>query len=243
MLQLAKNESEGIDVKAIVAPPAEVTDEDIIKRITAGDINAYGSIMRRYNQRLFRIARSIVSDDSAAMDSVQEAHIKAYTHLQEYQGPGTFFTWLARITRNESLMYLRKHKKEVLMQEDDIQALTEADIHGKANNIISLPDSSLENKQLQKLINSHIDKLPADFRTVFVLRAIEQFNVKETAEILGINKITVKTRYFRAKRLLRGQLQAYLDTTGMNLYEVGGIHCDMIVYNVLSRIKQAAKED
>ena len=125
------------------------------------------------------------------------------------------------------------------MQEDDIQSLNHSDSHIKPDNIINLPDSSLENKQLQKLINNHIDKLPADFRTVFVLRAIEQCNVKETAEILGINKITVKTRYFRAKRLLRGQLQTYLDAAGMNLYEVGGIHCDMIVFNVLGRIQQS----
>jgi len=243
MLQLARNETQELNVKAIVAPAADVTDEDIIQCIKAGDVNAYGGIMRRYNERLFRIARSIMADDDTALDSVQEAHIKAYTHLHEYQGPGSFFAWLARITRNECLMNLRKHKKEVLMQEDDIQSLSHADSHIKPDNIINLPDSSLENKQLQKLINSQIDKLPADFRTVFVLRAIEQLNVKETAEILGINKITVKTRYFRAKRLLRGQLQAYLDAAGMNLYEVGGIHCDIIVFNVLSHIHRSVAKD
>jgi len=241
MLQQIKNESHRLDVKTISVPPENVTDEEIIEQIKAGDVNAYGSIMRRYNQRMFRIARSIVTNDAAARDCVQEAHIKAYTRLQEFLGPGNFFAWLARITRNEALMFLRKHKREVAMPEDDIQALDESEFHHKPDNISCMPDTSLENKQLQKLINQNIDTLPENFRTVFVLRAIDQMSVKETAEILGINQITVKTRYFRAKRLLRGQLQKYLDAAGMKVYEVGGFHCDMIVFNVLSRIKQLDK--
>ena len=240
-MQLVTNAYQDINVKAIVMPHHDTTDEDIITRIKGGDINAYGSIMRRYNQRMFRIARSIVANDAAAMDCVQEAHIKAYTRLHEFHGPNCFFSWLARITRNESLMFLRKYKKEVSMPEDDQQSLEHSDSQIKSDNIMNLPDTSLENKQLQKLINSYIDKLPVDFRIVFVLRAIEQLNVKETAEILEIKEETVKTRYFRAKRLLREQLQSYMDTVGMKVYEFGGHHCDMIVFNVLSHIQQINK--
>ncbi len=238
MLQQIKNESQLSDVRAVVVPPASITDEELINRIKAGDVDAYGSIMRRYNQRMFRIARSIVINDAAAMDCVQEAHIKAYTRLQDFLGPDNFFAWLARITRNESLMYLRKYKKEVAMPEDDSQSLQQSESQNKINNVACMPDISLENFQLKKLINQNIDKLPEDFRTVFVLRAIEQMSVKETAGIMGINQITVKTRYFRAKRLLRGQIQTYLDSAGLKVYEVGGCHCDLIVFNVLSRIKQ-----
>ena len=243
MLQLARNDTPGINVRDITVPPANVTDEAIINRIRGGDVNAYGSIMRRYNQRMFRIARSIVTNDASAMDCVQEAHIKAYTQLHKFNGEGSFFAWLARITRNEALMFLRKYKKEVVMEEDEIQNLDSTESHMKSDSINSSPDYSLENKQLQKIINRNIDKLPENFRTVFVLRAIEQFNVRETAQILGINQITVKTRYFRARRLLRGQIQTYLDTAGMNVYEFGGHHCDIIVFNVLSHIKQIAGKD
>jgi DNA-directed RNA polymerase specialized sigma subunit len=104
-----------------------------------------------------------------------------------------------------------------------------------------LPDAFLESKQLQPLINQNIDTLSEDFRTVFVLRAIEQFSVRETAHILQINDETVKTRYFRAKRLLRGQLQTYLDAAGMKVYEFGGYHCDMIRQKVLRHTHRASR--
>lgn len=238
MLQVVSRENPVINVKDIVVPPANVTDEAILKRIKGGDSNAYGSIMRRYNQRMFRIARSIVVDDSAAMDIVQEAHIKAYYRVEEYLGPSSFAAWLASITRNEALMYLRKHKKEVLMPEDEIQSLAQTEAQSKPINRMNLPEATLENKQLQVLINKQIDKLPPDFRSVFVLRAVEQFSVKETAEILGVREETVKTRYLRAKRLLRNHIQAFLDVAGLKIYEFGGYHCDIIVENVLSRISQ-----
>ena len=240
MLLAAQSESPTVNVKAIPVPSAHVSDKDIIVRIKAGDIDAYGSIMRRYNQRVYRIARSIVTDDAAAMDIVQEAHIKAYTKLNDFKGKSSFITWLASIVRNEALMYLRKHKREVTLSigapEDESQFSKIADLMNAENNHESLPDAMLENKQLQKLIDQNIDKLREDFRTVFVLRAIERFNVRETAEILGIKEETVKTRFFRAKRLLRGQIQTYLDSAGMKIYEFGGYHCDIIVGNVLGQL-------
>jgi RNA polymerase sigma-70 factor (ECF subfamily) len=228
---MLQTESHKINVNAIVTPVTRLSDNAIIERIKAGDSNAYASIMRRYNQQLFRVARSFVTDNAAAMDVVQEAHIKAYTKLADFRGSSSFFAWLASITRNEALMYLRKHKKEVRMSGDE----------EPSNRLNGLPDVALENKQLQRLINQNIDQLPEDFRTVFVLRAIEQLSVKETAEILDIKQETVKTRYFRAKRLLRGKLQAYLDVAGMSVYEFGGKHCDTVVHNVLCYLGTCSK--
>ena len=231
-------ESQIVKVKAIKVPSADISDEVIIKRIKEGDIDAYGSIMRRYNQRLFRVARSFVSDDAAAMDIVQEAHIKAYTKLSDFKGPTGFPVWLATITRNEALMYLRKHKKEVFMPDDELEFFQQAESEDEPFSINNdLPDNLLENKQLQHLINKNIDKLPEKFRAVFVLRAIEQFSVKETASILDMKEETVKTRFFRAKRLLRDQIQVYLDRVGMKVYEFGGDHCDVIVHNVMERLQ------
>lgn len=243
MLETANIRPQNINVKAISVPPDHVTDEEILQRIRDGDSDAYGGIMRRYNQRIFRIARSFVTDDAAAMDIVQEAHIKAYSKLDEFRGPSGFAAWLGSIARNESLMYLRKFKKEVVMSDDEIEILKQAENVHQLNSAINLPDTKLENKQLLTLINGQIDQLPVDFRSVFICRAIEQFSVRETAEILDIKEETVKTRYFRAKRLLRGQLQNLLETVGMKVYEFGGFHCDIIVANVLSHIRQGAKNE
>ena len=243
MLQIAQIETKTVNIKQIVLPPGNVTDKEIIARIKTGDGNAYGGIIRRYNQRMYRIARSIVTDDAAAMDVVQEAHIKAYTKLNEFRGSTEFFSWLATITRNEAFMYLRKYKREVSMTDDIIQLFENVEIDNtigiKRGNKSYLPDATLENTQLQKLIVKHIDSLPDNFRIVFVLRAIEKLSVKETAVILDIKEKTVKTRYFRAKRILRGQIQAYLNTVGMQVYEFGDHHCDTIVSNVMEFINHS----
>jgi len=171
-----------------------------------------------------------VTDNAASVDIVQEAYIKAYYKLDEFRGSSGFLTWLATITRNEALMYLRKHKREVYMDDEVISEQPAA--------VKNQPDSQMQNKQLSTLIHKNIDQLPEGFRTVFVLRAVEQFSVRETSQILDIKEETVKTRYHRAKGLLQGYFQTYLDDSGMTLYEIGGHHCDMIVHNVLLHIQQ-----
>ena len=243
MLQTAQIKTKPVNIKQLALSSSNVTDKNIIARIKAGDDNAYGDIIKRYNQRMFRIARSIVTDDAAAMDIVQEAHIKAYTKLNEFRGSIQFFSWLATITRNEAFMYLRKYKREVSMTDDVIQLFENAEndhkIDIQQSNNKDLPDTTLENAQLQKLIVKHIDKLPEDFRIVFVLRAVEQLSVKETAEILNIKEKTVKTRYFRAKRILRSQIQSYLNIAGMQIYEFGDHQCDVIFSNVMAFINHS----
>jgi len=230
-------------VEKIKVPLDSVSDEEIVVHIHQGNPDAYGSIMRRYNQRMFRIARSIVTNDASAMDVVQESHIKAFTKLADFKGPSTFLAWLYTITRNEALMFLRKHKREVTMSNDEIHLIrSDKDNDVTAlyqNNDVGKPDGYLENKQLQQLINRQVDSLPEDFRIVFVLRAIEQLSVKETAEILDVKEETVKTRYFRSKRLIREKIQTQLDEIGMKVYEFGGEHCDVIVVNVMDFIRQS----
>ncbi|MCF6193360.1 MAG: RNA polymerase sigma factor [Kangiellaceae bacterium] len=239
LTQLTKEQKQTVD--SVLLPPESVTDEQIVVHITQGNSQAYGGIMRRYNQRMFRIARSIVVNDANAMDVVQEAHIKAFSNLSKFRGSSTFLAWLFTITRNEALMYLRKHKREVTMSNDEINTIESSRsasvIPFKPENQQEQPESLLENKQLKTLINNHVDKLPEDFRIVFVLRAVEQLNVKETAEILDIKEETVKSRFFRAKRLMRDQIQTELDRVGLHVYEFGGCHCDVIVSNVLQIIK------
>jgi len=227
-----------IDVQRIQVPPANVSDEHLIEQVKQGDINAYGRIMRRYNQRLYRVARCIVKNDADALDVVQEAHIKAYTKINEFRGESRFSSWLAVITRNEALMYLRKTSKEVMMPENEVDIIDITRALDAPSKPVPGPESLFENKELRALINEHVDRLSADFRAVFVLRAVEQFSIQETADLLDIKPETVKTRLFRAKRMLRDQIQSTLDQAGMHVYEVGGVHCDNIVENVMLRIQQ-----
>lgn len=229
-----------IIVDSIKVPASDLTDESILQDILQGNINAYGSIMRRYNQKMYRVARSIVSHDASAMDVVQEAHIKAFSKLNSFKRESTFRAWLYAITRNEALMYLRKHERERKMNVIDIDTLDEQKNDSQSDFDIAsyeaLPESSLASKQLGKFINHYIDRLQEDFRVVFVLRAVEQLSVKEVAEILQVKEDTVKTRYLRAKRLMQKSIQNYLNNSGLKVYEFGGPHCDRVVYNVLKKI-------
>ncbi|HFC30034.1 MAG TPA: RNA polymerase sigma factor [Oceanospirillales bacterium] len=228
----------GIEIKSIPVPAAETTDAEIIARIKTEGFKAYGELVKRYNQRLFRIARSIITDDAAAMDMVQEAHIKAYTQLHSFQGTGSFAAWLAGITRNQALMYLRKHKREVMMTDEEHNKLESNQVIGMNAQAQSQPDELFQNRQMQTLINKNLDKLSEKFRSVFVLRAVEQFSTKETAHILKINELTVKTRFFRAKRFLRKEIQNYLDTSDLKIYEFGNKKCDLVLFNVLTAISK-----
>ena len=240
MLQSARKHNQGsgpgIDLSAITMPDPEVADDSLVLQVRGGDRNAYGRIMRRYNQRLYRIARSILGVDADALDTVQDAYIKAYEKIDSYRGGDKLCVWLSTIVRNEALMRLRKQRREVDMTDEQLTTLQAAQNVEQIHTVSSDPELCLENMEIRTLINKHLDSLPANFRTVFVLRAVEQMSVRETAEILAIKEETVKTRFFRARRMLREQLQAYLEEAGLHVYEVGGRHCDAIIQNVLTRL-------
>jgi RNA polymerase sigma-70 factor (ECF subfamily) len=238
-MNLIKAEDNSALLNSITVPEESIADLDLIKKVIAGEVNAYGNIMRRYNQRMFRIARSIVTNDAEAMDVVQEAHIKAYTRIADFRGPSGFFAWLAVITRNEGLMRIRKIKREVLF----VDFNPEANENNGVTNIFDkdldnneTPDSLLENKQLKQFINQNLDNLKEDYRIVFVLRSIEKLTIKETAEILDIKQETVKSRHFRAKQLLKSQMEKLFAKANLNVYEFGGVHCDSIIISVLGRL-------
>ena len=155
--------------------------------------------MRRYNRLLYRLARSILRNNEDAEDAVQESYVRAYFSLKQFKGPGGFPTWLSRIAINEALSKLRKNKlpDDHSVSPDEIP--TEPGVR---------PDSVAMSEDTLRLIESALDTLPQDFRLVFMLRAVEELSVSETAEILSINPATVKTRFFRARRLMRKMLRA-----------------------------------
>jgi len=223
---------------------AKVSDVDLIERMKQGDIHAYTPIMQRYNQRLFRIARSIVKDDTQAMDIVQEAHIKAFLKITELVDPGKLSSWLGAITRNEVLGYLRATKRVVNMSDYSKEPNSELDdlIFAKDEKPDKYPDALMANQQLKTILNRYIDDLPQNFRTIFILRGVEELSVKETALIEGIKQETVKTRYHRAKKILQNNITDYLETAGLKVYEFGGKHCEIIVKNVHERLHDEMKK-
>ena len=218
---------------------SHLSDDVILARVIDGDLDAYEGIMRHHNQRLFRIARSIVADDAEAMDVVQETFIVAYERLQELNNSAALPAWLARITRNAALMRLRKSRRLHYMDEPEF------------DNVLNLataikrpeqPEKTLANQQLRQMLEQFIDELPDAFRAVFMLRAIEQCSVATTAELLEIEAATVKTRYHRARLLLQKRLMDYSDSIGVAVHEFAGHRCDTIVCNVLHILRSTHQE-
>lgn len=215
---------------------AGLSDEQLLARVRAGDLDAYEGIMRHHNQRLYRIARSIVADDAESMDIVQECYVTAYQRLGDLRDPSALATWLARIARNAALMRLRKNRRIRYMDEPDFDNVLSMTAAGQR---FSQPDQKLQNIELRKVLEDCIDELPDAFRAVFMLRAIEQCSVRATADILEIAEATVKTRYHRARLLLQKRFMEYSEATGVEVHEFAGHRCDTIVRNVLNLLRQA----
>ncbi len=216
----------------------ELPDETLIARIRAGDKGAYEIILRRYNRRLFRVTRSILRDDDDAQDAMQEAYVRALTNLGDYRAPGNFGAWLTRIAINEALMKKRRDKRfaprDVAQLHDEDDAMAQEPAPGSDTEALA------SNGELRHLIEAAVDKLPEGFRTVFVLRAIEQLSIEETAICLGIPAATVKTRFHRARGLMQQALTHYIDAAGHSAFDFAGPRCDHMVAAVLARLMPSA---
>jgi RNA polymerase sigma-70 factor, ECF subfamily len=209
-------------------------DHAIVARICAGETCLYETIMRRYNQRLFRVARSIVPDDGLAEDAVQEAYVSAFYALNRYRCDGSFAAWLTQITINEARMSKRKrtrHPETALADiEDNLLTGTPRPQTNPAHNVA--------NDRLARLIEDAVEQLPETFRIVFVMRAIQQLSVADTAATLQIPAGTVKTRYHRARNLMQASLDPHIEKAGLSVYEFAGARCDNMVAMVSSRLKR-----
>jgi RNA polymerase sigma-70 factor (ECF subfamily) len=201
----------------------------------AKDAHAFEAIMREHNRMLFRTARAILRDDAEAEDALQEAYVQAYRSFDSFRGESKLSTWLARIVANESLMRLRKRARraEIVPIEPSATAAME---QVTDTNMDNAPDSSAERKQMRGLLEAQIDALPDLYRTVFMLRAVEELSVEETAAVLDMPPATVRTRFFRARSLLREALAQKMDVACEDAFSFAGARCDRIVANVLARI-------
>lgn len=216
-------------------------DAELVQLARERNGDAFRIIMQRNNQRLYRVARSVVQDDSEAEDVVQEAYVRAFGSLGQFRGDSSLATWLTRITLNEALGRLRRQRHMV-----DLEVL-DAEPSGKTQIIpfplmpvAADPERAAAQRQIRNLIEGAIDDLPEIFRVVFVMRDVEGLSIEETADFLGMPPATVKTRLHRARLQLRRALDEQLASTLTEAFPFDGKRCRQSADKVLARLQLAA---
>jgi RNA polymerase sigma factor (sigma-70 family) len=218
--------------------PAAADDLQLVARIAGGDQEAFETLMRRYNGKLFRVARAILKDDADAEDALQDAYLDAYRHIGDFRGGAQLGTWLTRITINQALMRVRRQKHDRVVipfaDPDGTGTPTGAAEAEMADETSEPPPRAALRAEIRALIERRIDELPVAFRVVFVMRDVEDMSVEQTAECLSIPSATVRTRLFRARALLRDALARDIDAATIDVFGFAGDRCDRIVAHVLA---------
>jgi RNA polymerase sigma-70 factor (ECF subfamily) len=215
----------------------------IVRRIAAGDELAFEVMMRRHNSRLFRLARATLRNREDAEDALQETYLQAWRAMPSFRGDASLFTWLSRLLLNECYARMRKHARRQRIMPIDALIPEDADIgaYSEAATMVvqdpDLPPQAAARAELRAMLESCLDGLPQTYRTVFVLRAVEEMTVEETAQCLQIPEATVRSRHFRASALLRTALAGDVDLAARNPFEFCGADCDRVVTAVLARLK------
>ncbi|MDM0116568.1 RNA polymerase sigma factor [Variovorax sp. J22R133] len=223
---------------AAVAAPENATDADLAARAARGDTLAFQHIMRRHNQLLFRTARSILRGDDEAEDALQEAYLRAWRAMASFRDDARLSTWLARIVINESLGRLRRRGAQVVPLDSAIDASGDTAESSLADDPDRQPERLAMREEIRLLIERRIDRLPDAYRTVFMLRAVEEMSVAETAVALQLPEATVRTRFFRARSLLREGLSRDVDMAVGDAFSFDGARCDRIVAGVMARLSE-----
>jgi RNA polymerase sigma-70 factor (ECF subfamily) len=215
------------------------SDLDLAEAVRQGDGAAFVFLMRRFNQPLYRVARSIVKDDSEAEEALQDAYLQAYRNMHAYRGAASMRTWLTRIVVNEAIARSRKtaRRASVFDLHGDLcdEAIASADMDERQ---AQGPEQAAMRAQARQMLEKCIDALPESFRTVFVLRALEEMPVEEVADALGIPEATVRTRFFRARGLLRQALSRQVDFAIEDAFSFDGARCDRIVAAVIKGLER-----
>jgi len=191
--------------------PSTIVREDehaLVLAAKAGDVAAFEELVNRYERKIFRLAQNITGNREDAEDAMQDAFLKSYAHLRDFQGDSRFYTWLVRIAVNESLMRLRKRKPNQISLDEPVG--TDDDIMPReVEDWGPSPEQRYAQTELQQILNAAIENLDPAYRTVFVLRDVEELSTEETAALLGISVPAVKSRLLRARLKMREQLQRY----------------------------------
>ncbi len=224
--------------------PAEVatlqeplSDEEVVARVLAGETAMFEIIMRRHNQRLYRVARAILRNDGEAEDVMQDAYVRAYEHLDQFAGRAKFSTWLTRIAVHEALGRQRRGNR---YQEVEPMSEQEGDPMDRFASAAPNPEQQASNSEIRRLLEEAVEKLPDAYRTIFVLRDIEEMSTTDAADVLEITEDNVKVRLHRARALLRKSLYARTGMERKEAFNFQAVRCDRVVKNVFERIQKSA---
>jgi RNA polymerase sigma factor (sigma-70 family) len=217
-----------------VAPAETVRIEDLddaalVERAQRRDAAAFWLIIKRHNQRLHRIARAVLDDETEAQDVLQETYIHAFQHLSEFRAEARLSTWLTRITLNEALG--RRRQRRPTVDVNSIKAMPAPVSAHEAD-----PEEGAALAEIRRMLERAVDDLPEHFRMVFIMRDVEEMSTEETALLLGLRPQTVKTRLHRARRLLREKLRDKFAAVFTDTFPFAGAPCDRLVQSVLDRL-------
>lgn len=204
-------------------------EQEIIEQVKNGHKELYELLMRKYNQKLYRIARAIVKDDSDAEDILQDTYLKAYEKLGQFQNRSQFSTWIIRILINNANATLNKRKRF------DKSVPAEDAYLNTPDSFPQNPDFQMSNNELKKILEQAIDNLPETLRGVYIMREVEGFSVAETSECLNITQENVKTRLHRAKTILKDELYKK-SKGGIDVFRFGNDRCDKVVLSVMVQL-------
>ena len=204
------------------------SDDELLRGCQRRDDAAVRELTRRYNQRLFRIARGILRDDAAAEDVVQDTYVRVFTHLEQFRGDSSVGTWLVRIAMNLALGRIRSKRPTV-----DIDAVPA--VAADPN-----PESLMANRELKTILERSIDELPDAFRAVFVARIVEGLSIEETAELFHLKPETVKTRVHRARRALRRSIEQHAGAAAREAFSFDGERCERLTNHVIAALHRPA---
>ncbi len=214
-----------------------LTDEEVITRVLAGDSAIFEIVIRRYNQRLYRVARAILRNDGEAEDVMQDAYVRAYEHLGQFAGKAKFSTWLTRIAVHEALA---RHRRGERYQELGPLSERDGDPMDRFASLTPNPEQQASNSELRRLLEEAVERLPESYRIAFVLRDVEEMNTAEAAEALEITEENLKIRLHRARALLRKSLYARAGIGQKEAFTFNAVRCDRVVENVFKRIHAQA---
>jgi RNA polymerase sigma-70 factor (ECF subfamily) len=227
--------SMNVETAGLALSTKDISDSVLVARARQRDEAAVRALMGRYNRRVYRIARSVVRDDSEAEDVVQDAYVRAFTHLDKFRGEASFATWLTRIVYNTALGRLRGRRPMVELEALDQMRPTDAQIIPFP--LMSQdPERTMAQREIQQLLQRAIDELPEAFRTVLMMRLVEGLSVEETATVLGLRPETVKTRLHRARRLLHAALDEHIAPELNDAFPFAGARCERITDVVVRRL-------
>lgn len=220
------------------------TDQEVVDRVRAGDTALYEIIMRRYNQRLYRVTYAILRDDAETEDVIQDAYVRAWQHLDQFAGYAPFSTWLTRIAVHEALRRLQLRKRSQQFEdaghdEESFMSASETTVPETSLD----PEQRASNAELGQLLEQAVLDLPEQYRTIIMLRDVEELSTAETAAALELTEQNVKVRLHRGRAMMRDRLFARVGASGKSAFPFMGVRCDRIVSGVFARLRELISQD